>query len=342
MSIDWPRTARALLQAAEASGLTDLDGVILLDSVALQDIVWAIGDVEAIGVPLGLSDRNTTDSLEIDTFLGDAPPRTAQLHADRVSAILRAFLERRPGVETFALATAADARDRHLAIYLPGRAERRLIRSLGLDGRSRLTGDGVLPVAATWSATGNAHVGALVQTTVRQSIRVRDDGSVAVDAEILFDNGAGTDPPSVLLGRPIGGFPVGTFVADVTLFVPATAQNITAETSLPSPIEVASESGLTAVTGSITVRGGDSATLTVTYVVPDAIRTVEGSKQLALRVLPQPTLHGVRYQLGLVLPDGSSVLSASPDLDERASGATFSGVRGGPVDLVLRFGADAG
>ena len=310
--------------------------------MALQDIVWAIGDVEAIGVPLGLSDRNTTDSLEIDTFLGDAPPRTAQLHADRVSAILRAFLERRPGVESFALATAADARDRHLAIYLPGRAERRLIRSLGLDGRSRLTGDGVLPVAATWSAIGNAHVGALVQTTVRQSIRVRDDGSVAVDAEILFDNGAGTDPPSVLLGRPIGGFPVGTFAADVTLFVPATAESIAAETSRPSPIEVASELGLTAVTGSITVRGGDSATLTVTYVVPDVVRTVEGSKQLALRVLPQPTLHGVRYQLRLVLPDGSSVLSASPDLDERASGATFSGVRGGPVDLVLRFGADAG
>jgi hypothetical protein len=340
MSIDWPRTARALLQAAEDSGLTDLDGVILIDAVALEDIVWTIGDVEAIGVPLALSDRNTTDSLEIDAFLGNAPPRTAQLHADRVSAILRAFLERRPGVESFALAMAADARDRHLMIYLPGRAERRLIRSLGLDGRARLTGDSIIPVAATWSATGNAHVGALVQTTVRQSIRVRDDGSVAVDAEILFDNGAGTDPPSVLLGRPIGGLPVGTFAADVTLFLPVTAEGITAETSRPSPIEVTSELGLTAVTGSITVRGGESATLTVTYVVPDVVRAVDGSKQVALRVLPQPTLDGMRFQLRLVLPDGSSVLSASPELDVRTSGATFSDVRGGPVNLVLRFGAD--
>ena len=182
--------------------------------------------------------------MEIDAFLGDSPPRTAQLHADRVSAILQAFLERRPGVESFALAMAADARDRHLSIYLPGRAERRLIRSLGLDGRARLTGDGTLPVAASWSATGNAHVGALVQTTVRQSIRVRDDGSVAVDAEILFDNRAGTDPPSVLLGRPIGGLPVGTFAADVTLFLPVTAEGIAAETSRPSPIEVTSELGL--------------------------------------------------------------------------------------------------
>jgi len=69
------------------------------------------------------------------------------------------------------------------------------------------------------------------------------------------------------------------------------------------------------------------------------VRSVEGTKQVALRVLPQPTLEGVRFHLRLVLPDGSSILSASPELDGRASAATFSGVRGGAVDLVLRFGA---
>jgi hypothetical protein len=60
-----------------------------------------------------------------------------------------------------------------------------------------------------------------------------------------------------------------------------------------------------------------------------------------LRVLPQPTLDGVQFQLRLVLPDGSNILSASPELDGRASVATFSDVRGGPIDLVLRFGASA-
>jgi hypothetical protein len=340
ISIDWRRTARALLEAAGASGLTDLDGVIQIDSVALEDIVWAIGDVEAGGSPEALSDRTTTRALEIEAFLGNAPPRTARLHADRVSAILEAFLDRRPGVESFALATAAGARDRHLSIYLPRRAERRLIRSLGLDGGPRLMDDGVIPVAATWSGVGNSHVGALVDATVRQSIRIRNDGSAAVDAEILFENRAGTDPPSVLLGRPVGGIPVGTFAADVTLLVPATAQDITAETSRPSPIEVGSDVGLTSVTGSILVRGGESATLTVTYDVPDAVRTVDGVNQLMLRVLPQPTLSGVRFQLRIVLPDGSNVVSASRGLEGGAGAATFSGVRGGSVDLELRFGAD--
>ena len=242
-SMDWRRTARALLEAAEASGLTDLDGVIQIDSVALEDIVWAIGDVGSDGSSEALSDRTTIRALEIEAFLGTAPPRSARLHADRVSAILEAFLDRRPGVESFALATAAGARDGHLSIYLPGKAERRIIHSLGLDGGARLTDDGVLPVAASWTAVGNSHVGAFVDTTVRQSIRILGDGSAAVAAEILFENEAGTGPPSVLLGRPVGGIPVGTFAADVTLFVPATAEDITAETSRPSPKEIGTDKG---------------------------------------------------------------------------------------------------
>jgi hypothetical protein len=339
ISIDWRRTARALLEAAEASGLTDLDGVIQIDAVALEDIVWAIGDVETEGSPEALSDRTTTRALEIEAFLGTAPPRSARLHADRVSAILEAFLDRRPGVESFALATAAGARDGHLSIYLPGRAQRRVIRSLGLDGGGGLTDDGVLPVAASWSTVGNSHVGALVDTTVRQSIRIADDGSAAVDAEILFENKAGTDPPSVLLGRPVSEIPVGTFAADVTLYVPAMARNITAETSRPSPIEIGSEVGLTSVTGSILVRGGESATLTVTYDVPGAVRTVGGLEQMTLRVLPQPTLSGVRFQVGIVLPEGSNVVSTSRDLQGKTDGASFLGVRGGSIDLELRFRA---
>jgi hypothetical protein len=339
ISLHWPRTARALMEAAEASGMRALDGVIGIDAVALEDLVWTIGDVEVEGQPLALSDQTTTSALEIDAFLGNAPPRAAQRHADLVSQILVAFLERRPGLESFALATASDARGRHLSIYLSGR-QARVIRALGLDGRARPKGMGILPVVASWSTLGESHVGALVNTTVRETITIRKDGSASVDAQVLFENGAGTDPPSVLLGRPIGGLPVGTFAADVTLYLPETAEDIAAETSRPSPIRLGQDLGLPTVTGSIAVRGGDSTTLTVTYLVPDAVRTVEGARQVALRVLPQPTMAGVLFQIRVVLPDGSTFLSASPGLKRRGATAVFAGVREGPADLELRFGLD--
>jgi hypothetical protein len=338
VSLHWPGTARALMGAAAESGIAAVDGVILIDAVALEDLVWTVGDVDVRGQPLALSDRTTTSALEIDAFLGNAPPRTARRHAHLVSQILVAFLERRPGVESFALATAADTRDRHLSVYVPGREERRLIRALGLDGRARLKGEGILPVVATWSTLGNSHVGALVSTTVRQTITIRENGSASVDAEVLFENGAGTDPPSVLLGRPAGGLPVGTFAADVTLYLPKTADQIAAETSRPSPIRVGQDLGLATVTGSIALRGGDSTTLTVSYLVPDAVRTVDGSKEVALRMMPQPTMAGVRFQIRVVLPDGSTIVSASPELERRGNAAAFSGVLGGPMDLEVGFG----
>ena len=144
------------------------------------------------------------------------------------------------------------------------REERRLLRSLGLDGGARLKGEGTLPVVATWSSLGNAHVGALVKTTVRQTVTIRPNGSASVEAEVLFDNGAETEPPSVLLGRPVGGLPVGTFASDVTLYVPKTARTYRGR---DQPARVRSRSGqdlgLATVTGSIEVRGGGSTSLTV-------------------------------------------------------------------------------
>jgi hypothetical protein len=121
--------------------------------------------------------------------------------------------------------------------------------------------------------------------------------------------------------------------------LPAGAERIAAETSRPSPIQVGRDLGLATVTGSVAVRAGDSATLTVTYVVPDAVRDIDGVNEILLRVVPQPTLEGVRFQIRVVLPDGSIAVSASPQMRISGSTAAFSAIRGGPVDLAVRFGA---
>jgi hypothetical protein len=55
-------------------------------------------------------------------------------------------------------------------------------------------------------------------------------------------------------------------------------------------------------------------------------------------MVPQPTIAGISYEIRVILPDGSTILSASPQLDRRGNVAVFSGVEGGSVDLDLRFG----
>jgi hypothetical protein len=60
--------------------------------------------------------------------------------------------------------------------------------------------------------------------------------------------------------------------------------------------------------------------------------------EITLRLVPQPTMAGIRYEIRVSLPDGSTILSASPQLDRRGDAAVFSGVESGAVDLELRFG----
>lgn len=338
---DWSRTALSLMDAAEAAGIDATDGVIQLDAVALQDLVWTIEDVPAEGRTLPLSDRTTTNALEIEAFQTDSPPRSASLHAAWTDAVVQALLSERPGVESFALATSSAARDRHLAVFVPGRRARPLLRSLGLDGRARIRRPDVFPVVGTWSTRGNAHVGVFVNATLRQTIRVREDGSARVSAVVLFENSAGVDPPSVLLGRPAGGLPIGTYAGGVTLYLPGNARNVVAETSRPSPIEVGSDLGMTTVTGSIEIAGGGSTTLTVTYAVDDVVRVDGDEREVLVRLLPQPTVAGVDHVVRIAIPDGSAIVSASPQFERRSAVVTFSGVRSAPLDLALRFSVSA-
>ena len=176
-----------------------------------------------------------------------------------------------------------------------------------------------------------------MDTTVRFQVRVRDDGSAAVDAEVVFDDRAGTDPPSILLGRPSSGFPVGTFAADVTLYVPTNAKRAVAETSRPSPIRIDEDLKHTTVTGSVQVGGRESTTFTVSYVVNDIAPLVDGWNELTIRCLPQPTIGGTRYQIRIRLPDGSRIGPTSRELQARGTSAGFTGTLSGPVDLELRY-----
>jgi hypothetical protein len=337
MSPDWPTTAARLIAAAQDLGAPRLEGAISLDAVAMQDLVWIAGDVRVPRRDPALSDATTANALEVDAFLGTRPVKAAQLHAAWSSVILSNFLERRPGVETLALAGAGDAHGRHLLIYAKRDGAEDLVRSLGLDGGVPRPADGVLPVIATWRSTEPAHVGVWVSPRIRATVRIRDDGSASVLTEVSFDNGAGTDPPSVLLGAGGRGVPVGTFAADVTLYVPAGSRQLDAETSVPSVISVADDLGFRTVTGSVAIRGGASATLTVHYVVKDAVVSSGEEHALVLRLLPQPTLSSITYAVQVIPPTASAIDTVSPDLRLVGETAMFSGGREGPLDLEVRY-----
>jgi hypothetical protein len=196
---------------------------------------------------------------------------------------------------------------------------------------------GVLPAIASWSATATSHVGAFVDTRIRQDVRLRSDGSATVLMEVSFENSAGSGSRSALLGQGGEGIPVGAFAADVTVYVPDDARNLAAETSRPSPIDVQEDLGYRTVTGSVSIRGGESSTFTVTYSLREAVRAEGDERRVVLLLLPQPTFEGIAYALRIQAPDEARIVSASPELDVRGGSATFAELRGGPIDLEISY-----
>jgi Protein of unknown function (DUF4012) len=334
-SPDGPTAARRLLEAAETAGITGLDGVVWVDPVALEDLVWISGDVKVPGRPIALSDTTTTTALEVDALLGTAPRAAAELQASWAARVVQAFLRRRPGLESFSAAAAAATREGHLGVFLRDREEQRIVRALGLDQAVPRPRGGVLPLLATWSSDAGNHVGALVSTRIRHEVSIRDGGSARVRTEVTFDNGAAVEPPSVLLGRVGGPVPIGTFDADVALFLPSEARRVTAETSRPSPISIGTELGYARVRGSVSIRGGTDATLTVSYVVREVFAADDDGSRLVVRLVPQPSLEGVSYVIRILVPEGTVVSSASPELQRSGGALTFRGVRTDPLDLEL-------
>jgi uncharacterized protein DUF4012 len=333
-SPDWPTEASRLLEALPRGRAADLEGVIRLDAVALEDLVWISGDVTVQG--LRLSDASTTGALEIDPFLGSRPREAGRQHASRAAAVVSGFLERRPGLESFALALADGARDGHVAVYLERQEDQDLVRALGLDGGLPAPREGVLPLIVTWSSSDENHVAAFVETTVRHDVSLRAGGSARVRTEVTVRNDAGTDPPSVLLGRASGEVPVGAFDADVTVYLPPGARRVVAETSRPDGIEGGRGLGYRTITGSVDVPAGTSATLTLTYRVAT---TGVGDDPVAVRVgvIPQPTLEGVTHAIAIRAPAGASIVSASPGLHGRGPEASITQVLTSPRSLEVRL-----
>jgi hypothetical protein len=333
-SPDWPTEARRLLEALPPGRAADLEGVIRLDAVALEDLVWISGDVTVDG--LALSDASTTGALEIDPFLGSLARAAGREHASRAAAVVSGFLRRRPGLESFALALADGARDGHLAMSLDRPEDQELVEALGLDGALPPPREGVLPLIVTWSSDEVNHVAAFVETTVRHDVSLRSEGSAGVRTEVTFRNRSGADPPSVLLGRAAGETPVGAFAADVTVYLPPDARRVAAETSRPGPIRGGRELGYRTITGEVLVPGGTSATLTLTYRV--AVTGVGVDPDVVgLQVVPQPTLEGVTHAIAIRAPSGASFVSASPGLRRRGSEASITEVLTSHLSLEVRL-----
>jgi hypothetical protein len=329
-----------LLAAAGSSGLGDLDGVLLTDSLWLADALWTTGTADIPGRRLPLNSDQAPDMLERGVFKGSSATAAEARRAEIATAIVESYLARRPSTEAFAIALARDVAERHLTVVATRPRERRVFEGLGAGGTPARPGQHTLGI--TWTTAVENHVAVLVNRSVDHRVLLETDGSARMRAVISLVNDAPSAPPSALLGFPLPATvpdpadvdPVGGWAADVAVRLPPKAENATAETSIPSDTEIARLEGVLTATGRLATDPGASMSLIVNYRVADA---KIGDGIYRMLVLPQPSWPADRVRIRIEAPPGTLITEGSDELEIGGSIAQFTGRPTRPMSLWIRF-----
>ena len=331
-----PDVAAALLASATETGLGPLDGVILTDTIGLEELLWMTGDVEVAGRDDPLRFEDAIVAIEREPFLGPDREEGEARQAELGTAVLDSALGRRPSTEAFATATSAMAADRHLVLFSTTKREQALIRGLGAAG---VADPGRNPLAWTATSTASNLAGTYVRWVTTQTVTLDETGSAKVKTTVELQNRAPDGPPSALLGRAFGEVRVGAWSADVRVTLPRGAEGIAGETSTPSETTLGKDDdGTPYLDASLRADPGSAMSLIVSYRRPAAALVLDGNGTYRVRIVPQPLAFPGVVRLRIVVPDGLTVLGASAAFERGADVVRLEGSPTAPIDLFVRYG----
>jgi hypothetical protein len=328
--------ARFILSASTDAGFGDYDGVVFVDAQALSHLLWAVGDVETPAWDTPISFENVVRVLEIETLGGTNADAAATLRATIVTDLLNTILERRPSLESLALALSRAVAGRDLVVAVPGAPDRGLLRSLGADG---VFTPGPQPLGVLWDATSASHVGALLRTRVSYVVSLESDGSARVRTVVTVQNRAPTEPASILLGRFRGADPdpIGSWRATGLVILPRGAEDAEVETSSPGETSIITDGPFHAAEASFAVDSRDSMSAIVTYTSPGAVTDEDGGREYRLQVIATPSVSPAVVAIVIRLPAGDEVISASTGVSIDGGIARFSGSLDRTLELWVRY-----
>lgn len=334
VSPDFPLDARAMLAAAAEEGTRGLDGVILVDTAGLQDLLWVVGDVTVTALTDPMTQNNAVDALDRDVFLGNAPLPAEDQQATLAGGLLEAAFTRRPSTEAFATGLAEMVNGRHLALYATDRKAQGLLAGLGATGVLDTSGNFL---SFALDNTGTNRTGTFVRRPVSVNVTLDDSGTAGLRVVMDVSNDAPLSPASVLLGHPFTQHPVGSFTGDASVYLPRNADRIRGETSQGGATAIEKELGVPVATAPLSLRSGDSTSVSVSARVSGAATRLGSGWVYIIRIVPQPSATPQGLRVLVKVPTGRSVTSATDGMEIAGNVARYAGAPDGAVTLFVRY-----
>jgi hypothetical protein len=331
---DLPTAAPGLLAEASASQ-GPLNGVILVDSVGLQDLMWMVGDVDVAGRAEPLSQYNTVDTLERQVFTGTDATAAELLQAQLAGDATDSALTRRPSTEAFATAGAQMVNGRHLAFYSTDPRAQRLITQLGAAAEFVRYGN---MLAVSWDTTASNRAGSFVNRDTTMNVKLDEHGDARSKTIVELVNDAPAAPPSVLLGRNFAADTVGSWSGETSVYLPRQAENIQVETSSPSDATTTQVLGFPVATAELFADSGGTMSMIVNARIPGAAVRLDSDWSYRLTITPQPSVAPGEVHIRIQVPDGFRVSAASDGLVVGGTTVRYQGTPEGPLVLWVRYG----
>jgi hypothetical protein len=315
---DLPTAARVILQLGADRGWGKFDGVFMVDTVWMRDVLGALGPVRAPSWSEPITADNVLSVLAEQVSVHEESNR---IQGQIARAVWTAFQHRDVSATGFATALATSVKERHLQVYSTHPAEQATLRRLGATGETTL---GKNPLAVVWQGIGANKLAWFVERRISVDVELDDRGTAIVTTTLLIRNDAPAGPPGELLG---GGedYPVGTFAAYVSVYMPDTIQGTPYfEASGPTVTGIEQEFGRPVALGFMQARSrGGTYSWSVRYVAPGAATRGGGAEEYRLDYLPQPTFDPVPVSITIHLPEDMEAIVASPGMEVDGSTAVF-------------------
>jgi hypothetical protein len=188
--IDFPTSARAMLGFWRIQGQAPVDGIIAIDTVAIEDLLAATGPVSVPGYAGTFTSQNLLtrllDIVEIKS--GGSADRKTVLGAlaSRLEDLLRGAGPAELEQAAQALSKAADAK--HIQMYFPNSSVEAVVDSFGWSGRVAPPAGTTDVLAISNGMNQGAKANAGVKKTIQYAVELRADRSADTTLVLSFAN----------------------------------------------------------------------------------------------------------------------------------------------------------
>lgn len=345
MTPDVPTAARAILALHEELTGQALDGVILIDPVALSYIVQATGPVSVPGFDATL-DASTVVPLTTNRAYSLLPEEARKSVLGSVAeAVWRQAMSGEADPLQLLGAISRAASEGHLTVYAEDPEVETGFERAGVSGRLLLPGHDFFAVFAS-NASGTK-IDYYARRDLDYRIRLLSDGSGLATASVTIENQApASGQPAYVIG-PYGAdspsgpdprFRAGESVSYVSVYCGADcALSRAAMNGVPMGLQAQRELGHWVLSTYVSVPSRSSRVLAVGLERPGAWDGDRWGGEYVLTLQGQTMLTPTHFTVEVALPPGMRVTSSSPGAVSVGDTVKWSGTLTGAVTLEVRF-----